>query len=230
MKKIISYSIWGENPRYTEGAVQNAKLSKYYYPEWTNRFYCGLDVTKDILDRLSKISNTEIIIVDEPCDWTGMFWRFYAASDSDIMISRDADARISKREACAVNNWLHSNNDFHIMRDHPYHARLIMGGMWGCRNGILSNIKDLIFNFDKINRYETDQDFLGRIVYPIIHDKATVHDSFHENKPFPSDCGLRIPAFHIGQAYDGFGNVLGVSEYGDVSYLKYIKEQENIII
>ena len=230
MKKIISYSIWGNNPRYTQGAIQNAKLSSYYYPGWINRFYCGYDTPKDILKTLKNTNNTEIIIVKEPTDWTGMFWRFYAASDSDIMISRDSDSRISKREACAVNDWLSSNNDFHIMRDHPYHARPIMGGMWGCKNGILSNIKDLILNFNKINKYEIDQDFLSNMIYPIIKNRSTVHDPFYEQKPFPSDCGERISAFHIGQAYDGEGDVLDIPNYGRQSYIKYIKEYENIII
>ena len=28
MKKIISFSLWGDNPKYTIGAIENAKLSK----------------------------------------------------------------------------------------------------------------------------------------------------------------------------------------------------------
>ena len=29
-----------------------------------------------------------------PPNWEGMFWRFYAAEDSDIFISRDTDSRV----------------------------------------------------------------------------------------------------------------------------------------
>lgn len=230
MIKVISYSLWGANSRYTQGAIQNAKLASYYYPGWISRFYYSNDVPSDIIEQLSSISNTELILVDEPADWTGMFWRFYAASDTDIMLSRDSDARLSKREACAVNAWLESGKNFHIMRDHPYHARPIMGGMWGCKNGILSNIKDLINQYSKINRYEIDQQFLATIVYPIISNDYIAHDEFYEGKPFPSTCGDRIPCFHIGQAYQGDGTVIGVDEYGPQSYIKYIKEFENITI
>jgi len=230
MNKVIAYSLWGNNTRYTIGAIQNAKLAYYYYPGWISRFYYGNNVDNSIINTLNSIPNTETILITDPPNWTGMFWRFYAAADSDIMISRDADARISKREACAVNHWLISDKDFHIMRDHPYHARPIMGGMWGCRNGILSNIKSLIYQFHKIDRYEIDQDFLGHVVYPIIHNSCIVHDPFYEKKSFPKECGERIPCFHIGQAYDQYGVVLGVNEYGPASYLDYIRTEEGIEI
>lgn len=230
MKKIISYSLWGQDTRYTIGAIQNSKLAKYYFPGWISRFYCSLDVPAEIIQEIRNIENTDIVLLDEPANWTGMFWRFYAAADSDIMISRDSDARLSSREACAVQNWLLSNDDFHIIRDHPYHGRPIMGGMWGCRNGILSNIQDLIHGFNKLNRYEIDQDFLSNIVYPMIRDRSVVHDPFYENKPFPKECGKRIPCFHIGQAYDQYGVVLGVDEYGPASYLEYIRANEGIVL
>lgn len=230
MKKVISYSLWGSDTRYTIGAIQNSKLAKYYYPGWISRFYCGNDVPSDILDSLKNTDNTEVILMDEPANWTGMFWRFYAAADADIMISRDSDARISNREACAVKYWLSSQQDFHIMRDHPYHARPIMGGMWGCRNGILSNIRSLIDKFNKSNRYEIDQEFLAHVIYPIVNTNCTVHDPFYEKKPFPDECGKRIPCFHIGQAYDQYGVVLGVDEYGPASYLEYIRVNEGINI
>lgn len=228
MKKVISYSLWGDDTRYTIGAIQNSQLAKYYYPGWISRFYCGQNVPLSILETLTSIRNTEVIILDETSNWTGMFWRFYAAADADIMISRDADARISRRESCAVNHWLSSDKNFHIMRDHPYHARPIMGGMWGCRNGILSDIKELISSFNKIDRYEIDQYFLGNIIYPRIQSDAMVHDPFYEHMPFPVECGKRIPCFHIGQAYDEYGVVLGVDEYGPVSYLDYIFRNEGI--
>jgi hypothetical protein len=203
-------------------------LAKYYYPGWISRFYCANNVPVDIIDQLSRYESNEIIITGQEPNWTGMFWRFYAAADADIMLSRDADARISSREACAVNSWLSTDQSFHIMRDHPYHARPIMGGMWGCRNGILSNIMELINNFHKTDRYEIDQDFLGKVIYPRVANSACVHDPFYENRPFPIECGERIPCFHIGQAYDEKGVVLGVEEYGPMSYTNFILEKDNI--
>jgi hypothetical protein len=228
MKKVISYSLWGDDTRYTIGAIHNSILAKYYYPGWISRFYCGNNVPNHIINQLSSFNHNEVIMVDDSPNWTGMFWRFYAAADADIMISRDADARLSSREACAVSSWLATDKSFHIMRDHPYHARPIMGGMWGCRNGILSNITDLIKQFDKSDRYEIDQDFLGKIIYPRVANSACVHDPFYQKLPFPQECEARIPCFHIGQAYDETGVVLGVEEYGPMSYTNFILEKDNI--
>jgi hypothetical protein len=203
-------------------------LAKHYYPGWISRFYCSNDVPENIINQLSAFDSNEVITVDEPANWTGMFWRFYAAADADIMISRDADARLSSREACSVSNWLATEKSFHIIRDHPYHARPIMGGMWGCRNGILSNIRDLIKQFNKSDRYEIDQDFLGHVVYPMVANDACVHDPFYEKLMFPPECEVRIPCFHIGQAYDQNGMVLGVEEYGPMSYSQFVLEKDNI--
>ncbi len=34
MNKVISFSLWGDNPKYTIGAIKNAELSKTIYPDW----------------------------------------------------------------------------------------------------------------------------------------------------------------------------------------------------
>ena len=122
MKKIISFSLWGDIPRYAEGAIRNAELALEVYPDWICRYYIGKNTPLETIGRLSGFDNTEIYIMNEPGDWTGMFWRFYPASDIDVdvMISRDVDSRLTSREKAAVDEWLEGDKDFHIMRDHPY--------------------------------------------------------------------------------------------------------------
>ena len=39
MKKIISFCLWGNDPKYTVGALRNAELAKTIYPDWKTRFY-----------------------------------------------------------------------------------------------------------------------------------------------------------------------------------------------
>ena len=41
----------------------------------------------------------------------------------------------------AVEEWIHSGKSFHIMRDHPYHSAVVLGGMWGGVKGCLPNLK-----------------------------------------------------------------------------------------
>lgn len=203
MKKIISFSLWGENPKYTIGALRNAELANDIYPDWVCRFYIGKSVPKNIIDELNKMKNTEIIFMDEQGDWTGMFWRFYACEDSDVMISRDTDSRLSMREKYAVDEWLNSDKDFHIMRDHPYHRTEILGGMWGCRNGILKDIKNLINEYSKGDFWQIDQNFLREKIYPIIKNNSLIHDSFlsfeKQKKQFPTE---RINTEFVGDVFD----------------------------
>jgi len=205
MKKIISFSLWGENTKYTIGALRNAELANDIYPDWVCRFYIGKSVPNDIIDELNKMKNTEVIFMDEQGDWTGMFWRFYACEDSDVMISRDTDSRLSMREKYAVDEWLNSDKDFHIMRDHPYHRTEILGGMWGCRNGILKNIKSLINEYVKGNFWQVDQNFLKEKIYPIIKNNSLIHDSFlsfeKQKKQFPTE---RINKEFVGDVFDEF--------------------------
>ena len=140
MKKIISFSLWGDDPKYTIGAIENIKLCNEIYPNWTCRFYIG-NIPSNIYKIIENEENVEIINMGESGDWTSMFWRFYPASepDVDIFIVRDTDSRLSMREKYAVDEWISSNKGLHIMRDHPYHNSLIMGGMWGMKK-ILSQI------------------------------------------------------------------------------------------
>tara|TARA_Y100001963_G_scaffold159687_2_gene264625 strand:- start:9665 stop:10297 length:633 start_codon:yes stop_codon:yes gene_type:complete len=201
--KVIAFSLWGDNPKYTLGAIKNVEIAKELFPDWTCRFYLGEDVPEYIIQQLGKL--------DAECcpmsgsGWNGMFWRFFAADSHDTMISRDTDSRLGEREKVAIDEWLDSDKDFHIIRDHPYHATEILGGMWGARNGILKGIKGMIKNhnngsFD--DKYQVDQNFLRDVIYPIVKDKAIVHDEFFENKPFPKDAPQRTSSYFVGQVYD----------------------------
>jgi len=39
MKKVISFSLWGDNQNYVIGAVLNADVAKEEWPDWICRFY-----------------------------------------------------------------------------------------------------------------------------------------------------------------------------------------------
>ena len=211
IKKIISFSLWGDNPKYTIGAVKNAVIAKDIYPDWTCRYYVGSDVPEYILENLKEHYNVEVVeMLGEPnlggvaTGWNGMFWRFFAADGDDIVISRDTDSRLGYREKAAVDEWLESDKDFHIMRDHPYHATEILGGMWGVRNGLLKGIGKMINEYSRgeyDDKYQVDQNFLREKIYPIVKGHATVHDEFFEYKPFPNQFP-RFPADFVGQVFD----------------------------
>lgn len=203
IKKIISFSLWGDNPKYTIGAIRNAELAKEIYPGWICRFYIGENVPLEITGRLASL-NAEVIEMGGG-DWNGMFWRFFAADSDDIIISRDTDSRLGLREKCAVDEWLNSDKSFHIMRDHPYHRTEILGGMWGSKDGILKGIRRMISEYDPRefhNKYQVDQNFLREIIYPFAKQRAMVHDEFFERRPFPTNAPKRTSSYFVGQVYD----------------------------
>jgi hypothetical protein len=201
MKKVISFSLWGDNPKYCVGAVKNAELAKDIYPDWICRYHVGSTTPSSYVEQLEKHENVEVILRGEHCDWTASFWRFEDASDLDVsvMISRDTDSRLNLREKKAVDVWLKSGKKFHIMRDHPFHGIEIMAGMWGVRGNFLGDVKHLIKDYYKGDFWQVDQNFLKDVIYPIVCNNACVHDEFFENKPFPSP---RIDNQFVGQVYD----------------------------
>ena len=200
MKKIISFSLWGNDPKYTHGAIKNAVLAKTIYPEWICRFYIGKSTPQNILDELGKNDNVEIKIMDHQGEWNSMFWRFYPIADEDteIMISRDCDSRLSMRERLCVDEFIESDKMFHTMIDHPFHGG-IMGGMWGAKKGILNEMKKLIDAWPKTNQWQTDQSFLNSVIAPLVSDKIMIHDSINK-KNFLSE---RENYHFVGEVFNG---------------------------
>jgi hypothetical protein len=179
---LIAYSLWGDSPKYTVGAVKNAILARQYYPGWTCRFYVDTRVPDEVLIELDGFENTEIVEMGVESDWRALFWRFQPVAEEsvEVLLSRDTDSRFSAREKAAVDEWLGSDKDFHIMRDHPFHSRWpILGGIWGVRKGLLTNMSKLVDSFmrdDCPSQWGVDQFFLGKVVHPQVRRKALVHD------------------------------------------------------
>jgi len=210
MINAVCFSLWGNQPKYNVGIIENAKLRTQIYPEWKTIVYLGQSVPSSTIAALNKIESTQLVFMDQPGDWTGMFWRFLPAFDEkiDTMISRDADSRLSFRERDAVNEWLESDKDFHIMRDHPYHNTAILGGMWGCRKNLLNRLSITIQIPDNGNFWQVDQNFLREYVYPKVREYSFIHDSYDlmnelQAKKFPSD---RTNYEFVGEIYDENNN------------------------
>tara|TARA_Y100000401_G_scaffold36988_1_gene27700 strand:- start:3237 stop:4859 length:1623 start_codon:yes stop_codon:yes gene_type:complete len=147
-KRVISFSLYGKDPLYTDGAIRCVKYGKHKYPEWEWRFYVGDSVPEHVCDVLSDLGCNLIYMKGKPEDLTAMSWRFLAAEDADISIFRDTDSVILWRELHAVNEWLESNKTLHCMRDHRWHDIPVLAGMWGIK-GKIPDIADIISRFYK---------------------------------------------------------------------------------
>lgn len=205
LKNIISFSLWGDNPKYTIGAIKNAELAQKIYPGWYCYFFVDNSVPKEIKDILLSYNNTFLVHTNAVGNWSSMFWRFETSYDDEIGVSifRDTDSRLNLREKYAVDQWLTSDKTFHIMRDHPYHRFPILGGMWGMKNNPLYDMKTLLNKFNKNDRYGTDYEFFAQILYPLIGNDKVVHDPFFDKKDFPTP---RVDTEFVGDVFDENNN------------------------
>ena len=220
MKRLITFSLWGQNPKYLVGAIKNAELAKKVYPDWICRFYVGQSVPAPYLYQLEDMAHVEVIRRAEFGDWRGMYWRFEPAGDLDVeaIISRDTDSRLSLRESAAVDAWLASDKGFHIMRDHPHHGYPVLGGMWGAKAGVIPNMRELINAYSQQDAYGTDYKFFADTIIPSL-DPSTimVHDEFFEKIPFPVP---RIGLEFVGEVYDEHDNNVAEHTAALQEYLK----------
>jgi len=159
--KIFSISVWGQDPRYWVGAHHQYALAKHFYPDFEFRVYTDLAAAFNM-------PSANIIEVKDSS--YGMFWRLFPMfeSEDNIVISRDADSRITEREATAVHEWLESPMKFHVMRDHEAHLldKPILAGIFGAK-GKLSDAQWIIMQnyLHGDHRYGADEEFLRDHVY-----------------------------------------------------------------
>lgn len=222
MKNVIAYSLWGDHPMYWKGAIRNIEQASKFFPGWICRFYIDSSCDESLISSISDAGG-EVVLIDSKDSFHGMFWRFWAAEDPEvnIFLSRDCDSRFSAREIHAINEWLRSDKDFHIMRDHPYHTVPILGGMWGCRNGLMSRIglNKMIEQWTQFQRKGVDQDFLGSKVYPLVYQNSMEHSEFNLRfggsiRPFPT----------IRRDYEFVGDVFDESDTRNPEYWMVIKK------
>jgi len=219
--KIISFSLWGTNPKYTIGAIKNANLVKEIYPEWKCRFYVASDVDKTIVEELQQ--NSQVVVVPQQGNWKFTTERFKVIDDNDCeaVIFRDCDSRINKREACAVEEWMKSDKTLHIMKDHPYHGGFpILAGMWGLKKDkFCFNMNSLLKLYVNNEQYHYDQIFLNNYIWKYFSDDCLIHDEFFVKTNFPTK---RKSLEFVGQVFDENDNT--IKEHLDI--LKNYLENE----
>lgn len=64
MKKIISYSLYGDKPIYNIGCIRNAEIHKYIFNDWEMRVYYNDSVNHNTIRELEKLNvnciNTQV--------------------------------------------------------------------------------------------------------------------------------------------------------------------------
>lgn len=196
MKQLIAYSLYGSEERYTIGAIKNAILATRHFKGFTLRFYTGASVPESIKQTLRLLPHVQLVEQEGPEDHRAKLWRFQALTDQefDVVLSRDADARLTHRERIAHEEFLASGLDFHIMKDHPTgHDYKISAGMFAARTSAIP--ADLAIAEGQ-NYYTQDQDWLAAKLWPQIKDSALIHDETYET---PTEGQSKRRAFPIAK-------------------------------
>lgn len=213
LKKVISFSLWGNLSIYCKGAIENAKLQKQLYPDWVCRFYIDHTVPLEVINELNSLNSEIYYMWDGLSGFKKLFWRFYPASDKNVerFIVRDCDSRLNIKERHAVDEWIKSDKSFHIMRDNRHHGCLIMGGMWGGKSNIIPNIEDMsikyceqISNTPNKKFYQVDQLFLAQILWEqFVKSDHLAHDNERRITGKEEIFKISLPNnMFIGQVFD----------------------------
>jgi len=217
----VSFGLYGSNPKYIQGAIENVKLAPKVFPGWYVRFYHDDSVPRDKLEELKSYSYVELRrITDISGAIAGMFWRFLVADDLSVdrYTVRDSDSRLNAREKAAVDEWIESGLAIHTIRDHPNHNRPMNGGMWGGSKGAFAHgpsMTEMVKAYSSRSGYGADLDFLTVKVWPRIKDSQMGHDSWScEQWPNSHSFPTRRRNYeHVGQVF--FEN--NDSRYSDIS-------------
>ena len=200
MTKMITYCLWGEDPKYINGLKRNIatikeKLSDYEIMVAVNLY--------------SDFKNEDVTVYRAPQDYYDhylMYCRLFPASWDwiDVVYSKDLDSPILNREIEAMKEFEKSDKSFLIMRDHPLHTCRIVGGMLGIKKNTVSNMCRLIHESKERykNEWYCDQHFLEDIIYPLVRDRALIYDSF---RLYPDEINIAhdFPTFRTGDEFVG---------------------------
>jgi hypothetical protein len=219
MKNIISFSLFGTDPKYYSGAIKNTLLAKELLPDWeTWVFYHPNMTNMDSIENLIKIGsvvkNISDYKIDNPESFP-YFWRFFAFLEDTYVISRDLDSRLSNREISYISKWIQSSKDYFIIRDHPWHAP-VPSGLFGIQRKII-DFENYLIDFVKTQdlRWGADQEIL-RLYMENINRSDVFYCGYDDNTNYISRDDKN---FFIGMQMDEHDNPTTPSGYQCLNYL-----------
>lgn len=179
-RQVIAYSLWGTQPTYLRGALDNLLAAPRLYPGWQVRIYMDSSVPPDWQALLRELGADLRLQPAGQITRQKLCWRFHVANDPGVhrFLVRDIDSVLTARERAAVDAWIASGRSFHVMRDWWTHTDLMLAGMWGGLAGRLPSIAELLATYRPaaMETPNVDQWFLRDRVWPLLRDDCLVHD------------------------------------------------------
>lgn len=220
--RVFSFTLFGSDDKYCKGLLRNIEIIRKEFPDFYIWVYIGNDVPNHILSEVAQFENTRLFLTHE-VGMVNKFYRFFAIDDPavEVMIVRDVDSRIYKRDISVIKDFLASAKLFHIVRDHPNHFHRILAGMFAMKKGLLPQPLQMLFHHYKqsneVKTFWNDQEFLASFFYPYVLPVAMIHDDIHNFEPAVMKTPIKEP---IGDGLDFIGQVYEFNDKGD-EYTKF---------
>ena len=223
MKPIVSFSLFGTEPKYYTGAKKNIEEIKNYLPEWEIRIYYHENMILDNeVDSLIELGATlinvkNIVLGNKESIHYPFFWRFLSFFENVPSIVRDLDSRFSDREVQYIKNWMNSDCDYFIIRDHPWQAP-VPSGLFGIKKYV-NEFKEHFINFVNTDdlKWGSDQEILRTYMEKIIKENIFYCGYNDKINYIPRD----DKNFFIGMQMDETDNPTNPS---GIKCLQYINE------
>jgi hypothetical protein len=182
-RRAFSYCVYGNQKKYCLGMVKNLEQIKELFPHYKVFIYLGNDVPQEYIDSYQTFNNVTLI----RHAFTGgrlMSYRYFILeTDLDAIFIRDADSRFGDRDIWCINHFLKSGYTIFTIRDHPYHARSLMGGQTGFK---CTKIPTIVSDYETFknadsnpDRYQNDQDFIEQYIFNKYSDNIIAYSDFH---------------------------------------------------
>lgn len=189
-KKVISFALWGDNPDYLQGAVENIKIlhEGELYIGWEPRIYYNVDIDTNYIKELQGLGAKMVPMVAANTS-DNMFWRFIPMLDKDVslFVSRDCDSRLNDKEYQAVLEWEKSDKILHSMKDHANHQwPPVLGGMFGVKLVETIDWKNIYANLLLYRRGKYGDDQMALMtLYSITNTRFLIHGDLNNSYGMP---------------------------------------------
>jgi hypothetical protein len=181
MKKIIVYSIFGQEEFYRKGLIDNLKIIDVMFPDFVTRIYADATLPADFVRTLEG-PNVEIVIKKSEYPYHGLLWRFLPLLEPEVFsVIRDCDQRLTERDRWMYDDFHSTGRNYFVIRDLPGCKSPLMAGGWGFQ-GIKEGVQ-VVKLWDEWRKsqkllpggYLWDQGFLGKKIYPKIRHQLTTY-------------------------------------------------------
>jgi len=207
---IFSFCLYGTEPNYYTGLLENIKLIKEHYPTFS------IIVFKGICDPSWEIPEGVIVDNTNREGHINALLRYLPMINHEVGFVRDADSRVDARDRWCIDEFLKSDKMFHSIRDHFHHRSKLMAGTFGWKRTL-----PLMIPTHEVP-YGFDEHYLATYVYDVIKHELLVHTTGRAyagehaqwiERPFESDTDF------VGNViWNGTPKFTQLKEYRDIIF------------